>query len=142
MSAEHRNSQDVLRTARLFTDGESIEQIQARLAKARLLAFFEKTPRSGSYEETEKTRRWWVRAFEQILEERGAQSGISMPTNETMVQRTARDDHEEGRQCGRCGGSGSIGGRHLVGLAEQAADQFGDAGKIDCPTCGGSGRIP
>ncbi len=67
MSAENRNSQDVLRTACLFTAGESIEQIQARLDKSQALVGI--TPRSSGYKETRKTRRWWVRAFEQILSE-------------------------------------------------------------------------
>lgn len=55
-------------------------------------------------------------------------------------RRVETNSDEEGRRCGRCGGSGSIGGRHLAGLAELATDQFGDAGKVDCPTCGGTGR--
>jgi DnaJ-class molecular chaperone len=140
MSAEHRNSQDVLRTARLFTDGESLEQIQARLDKSRVLHGV--TPRSSGYKETRKTRQWWVRAFEQILKERAGVSTFSQSTtNEIRSGGVSAVEETEERYCGRCGGSGSIGGRHLAGLAEQAADQFGDAGKIDCPTCGGSGRI-
>lgn len=70
MSAENRNSEDVLKTARLFTAGESIAEIQVRLDNARELAELEDvTPRSAGSKETRKMRRWWVRAFEQILSE-------------------------------------------------------------------------
>ncbi len=131
-----RTSKEVLHVARLFTDGETAEQIQVRLAKARTLSGI--TPRSSGYRETRKTRRWWVRAFEQILAEQGGSTEKTLI--QTVEEPIIQADTEDVRWCGRCGGSGSIGGSHLAGLAELAADQFGDAGKVDCPTCGGTGR--